>query len=213
MAAKRKSKRNNKRIINILLLLASIFLIVYVLYRIISLVAVPTDSVIVENSYITSEESAIGYVIRDEKIAKGNNLENGIYRIKAEGEKVAKGEPIFRYYSSQEDTINNSINELNSKIQEAMLGQNDLFTADVKAIEGQIENKLEGINKKNNIQEIAENKKDINTYITKKSKIAGELSQSGSYISDLLKQREQLEAQLQENSEYVRASESRSCFI
>ena len=150
----------------------------------------------------------IGYVIRDEKIAKGNNLENGIYRIKAEGEKVAKGESIFRYYSSQEETINNSINELNNKIQEAMIGQTDLFTADVKAIEGQIENKLEGINKKNNIQEIAENKKDINTYITKKSKIAGELSQSGSYISDLLKQREQYEAQLQENSEYVKAPES-----
>ena len=87
-------------------------------------------------------------------------------------------------------------------------GQTNLFPADVKAIEGQIENKLEGLNKKNNIQEIAENKKDINTYITKKSKIAGELSQSGSYISDLLKQREQYEAQLQENSEYVKAPES-----
>ena len=58
MAARRKSKKNTKRIINILLLLSSIMIILYVLYRIISLVAVPTDSVIVENSYITSEESA-----------------------------------------------------------------------------------------------------------------------------------------------------------
>ena len=128
MATKRKSKKNTKRIINILLLLASIIIVLYILYRVINLVAVPTDSVIVENSYITSEESVIGYVIRDEKIAKGNNLENGIYRIKAEGEKVAKGEAIFRYYSSQEETINNSINELNSKIQESMLRSNKSFS-------------------------------------------------------------------------------------
>lgn len=64
---------------------------------------------------------------------------------------------------------------------------------------------MEGLNKKNNIQEIAENKKDINTYITKKSRIAGDLSASGSYINDLLKEREQYETQLQENSEYVKA--------
>ncbi len=58
MATRRKSKKNTKRIINILLLLSSIMIVLYILYRIISLVAVPTDSVIVENSYITSEESA-----------------------------------------------------------------------------------------------------------------------------------------------------------
>ena len=64
---------------------------------------------------------------------------------------------------------------------------------------------MEGLNKKNNIQEIAENKKDINTYITKKSKIAGELSSSGSYIKGLIEEREKLEKQLQADSEYVKA--------
>ena len=51
-------------------------------------------------------------------------MQNGIYEIKAEGEKVAKGEPIFRYYSNNEDSLNNEINELNNKIQEAMLRTN-----------------------------------------------------------------------------------------
>ena len=67
---------------------------------------------------------------------------------------------------------------------------------------------MENLNKKNNIQEIIENKKDINTYITKKSKIAGELSTSGSYIKELINERENLEAELQANSEYVKASMS-----
>ncbi len=64
---------------------------------------------------------------------------------------------------------------------------------------------MEGLNKKNNIQEIAENKKDINTYITKKSKIAGELSGAGSYIKGLIEERENLEKELEANSEYVKA--------
>ena len=127
------NKKNNKikkRLISISLLLLCIIVILYILYKIISLIAVPTDSIIVENGYITSEESSIGYVIRDEKIAKGNNLENGIYQIKAEGEKVANGEYIFRYYGTQEDTINDKINELN--IQEAMLRTNSIISCRCK---------------------------------------------------------------------------------
>ncbi len=65
--------------------------------------------------------------------------------------------------------------------------------------------KIDGLNKKNNIQEIAEYKKDINAYIVKKSKIAGTLSASGSYIEGLVKEREKFEEQLRNNSEYVKS--------
>ena len=65
-----------------------------------------------------------GYVIRDEKIAKGDNTQNGIYEIKAEGEKAANGEIIFRYYGNNEEELNNNIKELNNKIQEAMIRTN-----------------------------------------------------------------------------------------
>ena len=54
----RKSKKMRKRLINISLLLASIIIILYVLYKIISLIAVPTNSVVIENGTITSEDSA-----------------------------------------------------------------------------------------------------------------------------------------------------------
>ena len=48
-----------------------------------------------------------------------------------------------------------------------------------------------------------EYKKDINTYTTKKSKIVGELSSSGSYIKSLISEREKYEKELKNNSEYV----------
>ena len=144
-----------------------------------------------------------GYVIRDEKIAKGNNSSNGMIKVKSEGEKVAKGSQIFRYAIENEDEINTKIDEINTKIQEAMLGQTELLPTDIKAIENQIETKIDGLKSKNDMQEISEYKKDINTYITKKSKIAGELSPAGSYINGLIQERENYQKKLDENSEYV----------
>ena len=204
----KKRKNNKEKIFKRLLLLLAVGAIVYSLYKIISLIIVPTDIAIVENGVIFQEESAIGYVIRDEKISKGDNYKNGMYQIKSEGEKVANGDAIFRYYSSNEERLNEKINELNNKIQEAMMEQTDLFPADVKAIENQIENEIDSLKYKNNIQQIAENKKDIDTYITKKAKIAGDLSQAGSYINGLIQERNKYQSELKAESEYVRASMS-----
>ena len=212
LAKKTLNKQNNKKqkktqnsIGSLILFACVIALIIYIAYTVIELIIVPTDVSIVENGIVASEESAIGYVIRDEKVIKGTNNQNGMVQIKVEGEKTASGEPIFRYSGNNEEELNTKINELNNQIQEAMTGQTDLFSGDVKAIENQIENKIEGLNSKNDIQEIVENKKDINTYITKKSKIAGDLSKAGSYINNLIQEREQYQAELNKASEYVNA--------
>ena len=193
------TKKPKNKVFNIIKLILIIFIISIIVYKVIKLILIPTDISVVENGLISSEETAIGYIIRDEKIAKGNNYQNGMYQIKTEGEKVANGDPIFRYYSNNEETLNTNIEELNNKIQEAMLGQTDLFPADIKAIENQIESKIDGLKSKNDIQEIAENKKDINTYITKKSKIAGDLSEAGSYINNLIQDREKYQSELKLN--------------
>lgn len=203
MPSKKEKKSSKNNLIKIVLLVLIAFIAIYSLYRAIKLIVVPSNIVVIKKGVVSSEESTIGYVIRDEQITKGNSEQKEIYQIKTEGEKVAKGEEIFRYYATNEESLNNKINELNEKIQEAMQGQTNLFTADVKAIENQIQTKIDGLNKKNNIQDISENKKDINTYIIKKSKIIGELSSSGSYIKELITEREKCENELKNNSEYV----------
>lgn len=203
---KNKRTRNNLKPFFIITLCACA--LIYVVYKVTKLIIVPAEFAIVEYDKIYLEESTTGFVIRNEKIVKGSNLANGIEQIKAEGERASNGEAIFRYYCADEDDIDKEIDDLNLKIQEAMLEKNNLLPRDVKAIENQIENKLEGLKSKNNIQEIAEYKKDIDTYITKKSKISGELSEAGSYINDLIKQREQYESQLRAGSEYIYAPTS-----
>lgn len=208
-AKKTKNKKQIKKsIFDILLIICIAAIAVYIIYTVVKLIIVPTNISVVENGTVSAEESSIGYVIRDEKIVKGSNYDNGLIQIKAEGEKTANGEYIFRYSSNKEEDLNNKINDLNNKIQEAMLGQTDLLSVDIKAIDSQIENKIDGLELKNDIQEIAEYKKDINTYITKKSKIAGDLSQAGSYISNLIQEREQYQAELKLDSEYVKTTMS-----
>lgn len=204
---KKKSsyKINKKKIVKILLPISILTIAIFILYTIINLIIVPTEMFIIKNDTISTEEGSIGYVIRDEKTAKGNNYGNGMIQIKAEGEKVANGDPIFRYYSSNEEDLNKKIEQLNLEIQEALLGQKNLLPSDIKAIDDQIENKIDGLKSKNDLQEIIEYKNDINTYITKKSKIVGDLSQSGSYINGLIQEREQYQSQLKANSEYVNA--------
>lgn len=200
-----KKKINKSKITGLILLVLIVSFLVYATYEIIKLVAVPTNTFIIENGSISSEESVIGYVIREERTVKGANYKNGMVQIKTEGEKVAKGENIFRYYGAKEEDIKQKIAEINENIQKAISGQTQFLTSDINAIDNQIANKIEGISEENEIQKIREHKKDIDTYITKKSKIAGDLSQAGSYINQLIQEKNKYDEELKKNSEYVTA--------
>ena len=121
---------------------------------------------------------------------------------------MAKGDSIFRYYSNNEETLVKKIQELDIKIQDAMSNQTDIFSSDMKVLDSQIEDRLVEVAKSKDIQKIAEYKKDITTRITKKAKIAGDLSPSGSYIKKLIEERTGYENTLNSGSEYINAPES-----
>lgn len=89
-----------------------------------------------------------------------------------------------------------------------MLGQTDLFSSDIKAIEAQIESQIENLRNENNMQEIVEYKNNISSYIVKKAKIAGSLSSAGTYINDLILKRNNLEQTLNDGAKYVYSKQS-----
>ena len=200
---KLKTLKENKKILLICLLI--IILAVYCIYKVVVLIQNPTDTFTVEQGKIYQEESNTGYIIREETVIKGSNYKNGMVQIKTEGERVAKDEAIFRYYSNDEESLIKKISELDSKIDEAMNGETDLFTSDIKALEKQIEENILSLVKNNNMQTITETKKEINNSITKKAKIAGELSPSGSYLKKLIDERSKYENQLNEGAEYLKS--------
>lgn len=208
----KSSKKENKLIMVIkkhkkqLIMLTLLCVLIYVLVIVIQLFQNPTDTFLVEQGKIYQEEAALAYIARDETVLKGENYKNGMSQIKFEGERVAKGEAIFRYYSNGEDNLVKKIEELDRKIDEAMANDNNkLFSSDMKVLENQIAEKLDIIYEESDLQKIKEAKKDINTYITKKAKIAGEKSPAGSYLKKLIDERKKYENNLNQGAEYLKA--------
>ena len=155
------------------------------------------------NGVLTQEESATGYIIRNETVIKGDNYKNGLTPIVSEGERASKGQTIFRYNNTSEEEINAKIEEINLKIQEALAKEPIIFPADIRNLERQIDDKILNLSTFTDMHTISEYKKEIEEIINKKAKIAGELSQSGSYIQELNNQKEKYEQELKDGSEYV----------
>lgn len=194
-----------KKAIAIILVIAILSYIAYALYL---LIVNPTDTYIVKQGTISAEETTAGYIIRDEGIPESTNNTNGIYQIATEGQKVAKDDSIYRYYSNSEKKTAGEIKEIDYQIQKLLeedTGNNQ--SADIKAIENQIESKIEGLKQLNNYQEITEYKNSIDTLIGKKINFVGEVTEN-SEIEKLIQQRKKYEDNLKKGSEYIKASMS-----
>lgn len=204
-----KKEINKKKIV----VYIAIFLIMaYLLYAVYLLVKQPTDKVAVDKGTLYLEETDIGYIIRNEQVVKGENYKNGMEQIKNEGEKAAKGESIYRYYSKNEDKLKQQISELDEKVQEALKGQEEMESqaklSDIKLLESELDTQIEALNKETDLSKITEYKKQISNLIAKKAKLSGENSASGSYLKQLYTQRAKLEEQLNSGAEYIKAPES-----
>ena len=199
-----KKIKNNKVVITTVIILV----IIYAIYLVAKFVNNPTNTFIVANGELSKEETAIGYIIRDEIVVKGSNYKNGMEKIKNEGEKVAKGDSIFRYYSDGEEGLKEKIANLNTEIQKVMESETRVFPSDIKLLDSQIESELNSVYTVNSTQKIKEYKKSISSAIAKKAKISGDYSPAGSKLKELLNQKEEYEKQLDEGAEYVQATES-----
>ena len=209
MSRKQRKDKNIK--INIKLLILSIIILIFSIcfaYNIIALFVNPTDTFMIENGKISKSDEAVGYLIRNEKPFQGDNYKNGISQIKTEGQRVAKGDPIFRYYTNNEEKLTQKIADLDLQIQDALEQSTNIFSSDISALDRQIEENLSKVSTINKKSDILEYKKEINKALTKKAKLTGELSPSGSYIKELISKRSKYEEQLNSGSEYIEATVS-----
>lgn len=194
--------KKSKKIIAIL---CAIVVLAYAGTSIYMLLSHTTDIYIVREGTITEEDEAIGYIIRKEHVVKGENYSNGIYAIASEGQRVAKGESIFRYYDSSEKEIKTKISGLNYSIQDLLEQEKKPTTsADIKSIEKQIEEKIYNINTMTNYEEIIENKKNIDNLITKKINFIGEVTENQE-IKKLVNEKNSYENQLKNGAEYQKS--------
>ena len=202
-----KNKKINKKHI---IYFIFIIIILYIFYSIFLLVKTPTDTVTIKTGTLTLEESTNGYIIREETVLKGENYKNDLTPIISEGEKVAKGQTVFRYSSEDEDETKSKIEELNVEIQETLQNEPEILSkmknlTDIKNLDKQIDEKILDLHTITDMHTISEYKKEIEEMANKKAKIFGESSPKGSYIKDLIKQKEQYEDKLKNSSEYINA--------
>lgn len=204
MKVKKISKISSsiKQTIIIFLITLALF---YLFTTLSTLIKQPANVFLLQNGTLFLKDDTEGLIIREEQVVKGENYENGMLQIKTEGERVAKGEAIFRYYSDEESSLKEKIAEIETKIQARIPENNEIPTiSDIALIESQMETQIEDINNLHELQKIKEVKTDINTNITKKIEIIAE-NASNSEIHDLIKEKESYENELAKNSEYINA--------
>ena len=68
------TKGNKRKIKNkkIAIIIALVVIVIYMLYAVYMLVKQPTDKFTVEEGTVYSEETNVGYIIREEQVVKGN---------------------------------------------------------------------------------------------------------------------------------------------
>ncbi len=164
---------------------------------------------VVEEGSLRFEETAEGYILREEIVLQGENYKNGMVQIISEGQRIAKGEPAFRYYSSGEDEILNQIETLDSEINAAIESSGlTIFSTDITNLETQIQKVADSMYHVNDLGKIQDQMAEMNTYIAKKTKITGNLSPADSHVKSLIEKRDGLEQKLSNESEVVTAPQS-----
>ena len=201
---KEKTEGLNK--IKVLITVVFMIFLIFLVTNSTKILKKPTDVFVVENGTLSYEESSQGYIIRDEVVLQGENYKNGMVKVLSDGEKAAKSESVFRYYSNSEESILEQITKLDEEISKILENSGvSLVSSDIASIEKQIEVTVDDMYNLNYIQKIQENKNKIDAYISKKAQITGTLSPSDSYVKTLTEQRNNLEKELESGSEIMKA--------
>ena len=201
-----KQKQNEFNMIKLLVIICFMVGLIFLVTNSTKILKNPVDLFVVSNGSLSYEESAIGYILRDEVVLQGENYKNGMVQIISDNQRAAKGEPVFRYYSNGEEKILEEISKLDEEIN-SILETNGvtLFSSDILSLEKQIESKINDMYDLNDIQKIQENKKEIEAYISKKAKITGETIKTDPYVTSLSEKRNNLESELENGSEIMYA--------
>lgn len=179
--------------------------IVYIIAMTVIYVSNPVKKITVIQGEIADEQSVEGYVIRDETVLS-TNMVSDIMLTKTEGSRVGKNEVIATYVSKTKQEMETKIKQLDEKIQKAMENQHDIYSTDTKKIESEIETVISKLSSTNERQAVLQFKKEIDSLTEKKAKMIGELSPSGSYINQLINERNKYEKELNQSTDYIKTN-------
>lgn len=159
---------------------------------------------VVEEGSLKFEEPADTYILRQETVLQGENYKNGMVQMISEGQRVAKNESVFRYYSNGEEEILRQMETLDDEINAAIESSGlNVWSTDITNLETQIEKLVDSMYHINDLEKLQEIKAELDTYVSKKTKITGNLSPADSHVKSLIEKRNNLEQQISNESEVM----------
>ena len=164
------------------------------------------DIFVVSNGSLSYEESAEGYVIRNEVVLSNEENKNGMIKLIPDGERASKSEMVFRYFSDNEENILKQIAELDEQMNKIIETTGIApISSDISSLERQIESTINQMYNVNYLQKNQENKNKIETYLSKKTQITENVSPEDSELKQLAERRVALEKELENESERIYA--------
>lgn len=164
-----------------------------------------------EEKYLVNEgkidytTSCIGYVIKNEKIIDVDSNKVLIPTV-SEGSRVSKNNIIATYRGSEYQDYQNRLKELDAEILSAMKDIDVEYSVDVSNLESQVINTIVDSQGISSMVEMQEYKTVVDSLLSKRATIIGELSPEDAYVKELIAKRENLEKELMSSSSNIKAS-------
>lgn len=204
-------KNKSSKTSTIAVFIAIVLLGCLLFHSLFSLISKNESTYVVRYGNISKEESLSGLVIREESMVTvpENQSATSMQKIITEGKRIAEGENVYKFYTKDESDINKQISDLNTQIQNEIANSDEkLVSIDTKLYDEQITAILKKISGPNDIQTIEEYKKNLDELMSKKAQEMGKISSKDSKLKNLVNQKNELQKQLDQASQYIKSSRS-----
>ena len=123
----------------------------------------------------------------------------------SEGSRVSKNNIVAAYRELEYKEYQAKLAELDAQILNAMKDINIEYSVDISNLERQVVNNIQNSQGVSSVIEMEENKNNINSILSRRAYMIGELSPKDAYVKSLIDQRKKLQSQIEASASNIKA--------
>lgn len=198
---KGRVRLNRKKVIACIIIL---ILVITLIYLFLNNVLNTKTTYVVVNGYVEKAMDANSIIIKDETVLEVDNTSSIITMIE-QGKRVAKDGVIAIYKNNKYNEYLENIKSLDSQIQTLIKDLPPTYSNEISNIDAKISEIVLSSKNANSYIKMQEYKSKLNELSTKKVNVLASLSPSGSKITELIKQRDELKDKSSESSDNIKS--------
>lgn len=161
-----------------------------------------TKQYLVQKGTLEHTELVTGYIIKNEKTID-KDQSKVLVPVISENSKISKGDIIATYKGEEYANYEETLNEMDKEILQRMQDLPVVYSSEVDAIEATIHDLIKESIGETSYNKMQEYKTKINTNISKRANIIGELSPDGAEIKELIAKRNKYEANAKKSNDNI----------